>query len=67
LSFYGFKRGFLSIRRTAGLTTFIGSFNDVAAAKEAALAEISPGADMLSQCRQIRECNRASPAVMTQV
>jgi hypothetical protein len=34
------------------LTTFIGSFNDVAAAKEAALAEICPGADMLSQCRQ---------------
>jgi basic membrane lipoprotein Med (substrate-binding protein (PBP1-ABC) superfamily) len=48
LTFQGFKRGFLSVRpKGRVLTSFIGSFDDVGAAKEAALAEISQGADML--------------------
>ena len=48
LTFEGFKRGFMSVRpRGRVLTSFIGSFDDVGAAKEAALAEISQGADML--------------------
>jgi basic membrane lipoprotein Med (substrate-binding protein (PBP1-ABC) superfamily) len=48
LTFEGFERGFRSVRpRGRVLTSFIGSFDDVGAAKEAALAEISQGADML--------------------
>jgi basic membrane protein A len=48
LTFEGFKRGFVSVRpKGRVLTSFIGSFDDVGAAKEAALAEISQGADML--------------------
>lgn len=48
LTFEGFKRGFMSVRpKGRVLTSFIGSFDDVGAAKEAALAEISQGADML--------------------
>jgi basic membrane protein A len=48
LTFEGFERGFMSVRpRGRVLTSFIGSFEDVGAAKEAALAEISQGADML--------------------
>jgi basic membrane lipoprotein Med (substrate-binding protein (PBP1-ABC) superfamily) len=48
LTFEGFERGFMSVRpRGRVLTSFIGSFDDVGAAKEAALAEISQGADML--------------------
>jgi basic membrane protein A and related proteins len=48
LTFKGFERGFKSVRpKGRVLTSFIGSFDDVGAAKEAALAEISQGADML--------------------
>jgi basic membrane protein A and related proteins len=48
LTFAGFERGFRSVQpRGRVLTSFIGSFDDVGAAKEAALAEISRGADML--------------------
>jgi basic membrane lipoprotein Med (substrate-binding protein (PBP1-ABC) superfamily) len=48
LTFAGFERGFKSVRPTGRvLASFIGSFDDVGAAKEAALAEISQGADML--------------------
>jgi basic membrane protein A and related proteins len=48
LTFEGFKRGFMSVRPKGHvLTSFIGSFDDVGAAKEAALAEISEGADMI--------------------
>ncbi|HJU12404.1 MAG TPA: BMP family ABC transporter substrate-binding protein, partial [Candidatus Binataceae bacterium] len=48
LTFAGFKRGFMSVRPGGRvLTSFIGSFDDVGAAKEAALAEISQGADVL--------------------
>lgn len=48
LTFEGFERGFISVRpRGRVLTSFVGSFDDVGAAKEAALAEISQGADML--------------------
>jgi basic membrane protein A and related proteins len=48
LTFDGFKRGFMSVQpKGRVLTSFIGSFDDVGAAKEAALAEISQGADML--------------------
>jgi basic membrane protein A and related proteins len=48
VTFAGFRRGFLSARPDGHLvTSFIGSFDDVGAAKEAALAEISQGADML--------------------
>jgi basic membrane lipoprotein Med (substrate-binding protein (PBP1-ABC) superfamily) len=48
LTFKGFQRGFMSVRpRGCVLTSFIGSFDDVGAAKEAALAQISQGADML--------------------
>jgi basic membrane protein A len=48
LTFEGFARGFKSVRPQGRvLTSFIGSFDDVGAAKEAALAEISQGADML--------------------
>jgi len=48
LTFAGFQRGFTSARpKGRVLTSFIGSFDDVGAAKEAALAEISQGADLL--------------------
>ena len=48
LTFDGFRRGFQSVRPGGRvLTGFIGSFDDVGAAKEAALAQISQGADML--------------------
>ena len=48
LTFDGFKRGFQSVRPNGRvLTSFIGSFDDVGAAKEASLAQISRGADML--------------------
>jgi basic membrane lipoprotein Med (substrate-binding protein (PBP1-ABC) superfamily) len=48
LTFEGFKRGFLSARPNGRvLISFIGSFEDVGAAKEAALAQISQGADLL--------------------
>jgi len=48
LTFEGFKRGFLSVRpKGRVLVGFIGSFDDVGAAKEAALAQISQGADLL--------------------
>src|SRR5262249_42946235 len=48
LTFAGFQRGFTSARpKGRVLTSFIGSFDDVGAAKEAALAEISQGADVL--------------------
>jgi basic membrane protein A and related proteins len=48
ITFDAFKRGFLSVRPTGKvLLTYTGSFNDVGAAKEAALTEIGQGADML--------------------
>lgn len=48
ITFEAFKRGFLSVRPSGKvLLTYIGSFNDVGAAKEAALTEIGQGADML--------------------
>ncbi len=48
LTFNGFKLGFLSARPGGRmLTSFTGSFDDVGAAKEAALAQISQGADLL--------------------
>jgi basic membrane protein A and related proteins len=48
LTFNGFKKGFLSVRPNGRvLTSFTGSFDDVGAAKEAALAQVSQGADLL--------------------
>jgi basic membrane lipoprotein Med (substrate-binding protein (PBP1-ABC) superfamily) len=48
LTFNGFKRGFLAARPGGRvLMSFTGSFDDVGAAKEAALAQISQGADFL--------------------
>jgi basic membrane lipoprotein Med (substrate-binding protein (PBP1-ABC) superfamily) len=48
LTFNGFKKGFLSKRPDGRmLSSFTGSFDDVGAAKEAALAQISQGADLL--------------------
>src|SRR5271156_5027103 len=48
VAFDGFRRGFISLRPDGRvLVSFIGSFNDVGAAKEAALAQISQGADLL--------------------
>jgi basic membrane lipoprotein Med (substrate-binding protein (PBP1-ABC) superfamily) len=48
LTFDGFRRGFLAVRPDGRvLTAFIGSFDDVGAAKEAARAQISQGADIL--------------------
>jgi basic membrane lipoprotein Med (substrate-binding protein (PBP1-ABC) superfamily) len=48
LTFQGFRKGFLSVRPEGRiLTIFTGSFDDVGAAKEAALAQISHGADFL--------------------
>jgi basic membrane lipoprotein Med (substrate-binding protein (PBP1-ABC) superfamily) len=48
LTFEGFKRGFLSVRPNGHLLiSYTGKFDDVGAAKEAALAQISRGADIL--------------------
>jgi len=48
LTFDGFKRGFLSVRPEGRiLISYTGNFDDVGAAKEAALAQISQGADVL--------------------
>jgi basic membrane protein A and related proteins len=48
LTFDGFRRGFHSVRPDGRvLVAYVGSFNDVGAAKEAALAEIGRGADVL--------------------
>jgi basic membrane protein A len=48
LTFDGFKRGFLSVQpRGRILISFIGKFDDVGAAKEAAQAQINQGADVL--------------------
>jgi basic membrane protein A len=48
LTFNGFKKGFLSTRPNGRmLASFTGSFDDVGAAKEAALAQISQRADLL--------------------
>jgi basic membrane lipoprotein Med (substrate-binding protein (PBP1-ABC) superfamily) len=50
LAFNGFKKGFLSARPGGRmLMSFTGNFDDVGAAKEAALAQISQGADLLCQ------------------
>jgi basic membrane protein A and related proteins len=47
-TFDGFKRGFIAIRpKGRVLMSFTGNFDDVGAAKEAALAQISQGADLL--------------------
>ncbi len=48
LAFEGFRRGFVSMQPQGRLLTgFTGSFDDVGAAKEAALAQIGQGADFL--------------------
>ena len=48
MTFDGFKRGFLSVRPSGRvLVSYTGNFDDVGAAKEAALAQISRGADVL--------------------
>jgi len=48
LTFDGFRRGFVSARPGGRVvTSFTGNFDDVGAAKEAALAQISQGADFL--------------------
>jgi basic membrane protein A and related proteins len=48
LTFDGFKRGFLSVQPKGRiLISYIGKFDDVGAAKEAALAQINQGADVL--------------------
>jgi len=48
LTFDGFRRGFLSMQPGGRvLSSFIGNFDDVGAAKEAALAQIGQGADVL--------------------
>jgi basic membrane protein A and related proteins len=48
LTFDGFRRGFHSVRPGGRvLVSYIGSFEDVGAAKEAALAQISQGADLI--------------------
>src|ERR1700722_774749 len=48
LTFDGFSRGFLSVQpKGRVLISFIGKFDDVGAAKEAALAQINQGADVL--------------------
>lgn len=48
LTFNGFRLGFVSIRSDGRLlTSYTGSFDDVGAAKEAALAQISRGADLI--------------------
>ena len=48
LTFEGFRRGFLSVQpKGRMLISYTGNFNDVGAAKEAAFAQISQGADVL--------------------
>jgi basic membrane protein A len=48
ITFDGFKRGFLSVQPHGRLlVSYTGKFDDVGAAKEAALAQISQGADVL--------------------
>lgn len=48
ITFDGFRRGFLTTRPGGRLlVSYTGSFDDVGAAKEAALAQISQGADLL--------------------
>jgi basic membrane protein A len=48
ITFDGFKRGFLSVQPYGRLlVSYTGKFDDVGAAKEAALAQISQGADVL--------------------
>jgi basic membrane protein A len=48
LTFEGFKKGFLSVQpKGRVLTSYTGNFDDVGAAKEAALSQISQGADVL--------------------
>ena len=48
ITFEAFRRGFLSVRPDGKvLLTYTGSFDDVGAAKEAALAEVSQKADLL--------------------
>ena len=48
LTFDGFRRGFVSVQPKGRVVTgFTGNFDDVGAAKEAALAQISQGADFL--------------------
>ncbi len=47
-TFDGYKRGFLAARPDGRvLISYIGNFEDVGAAKEAALAQVSQGADLL--------------------
>src|SRR6202521_2348667 len=48
LTFEGFKRGFLSVRPKGRLlVSYTGKFDDVGAAKEATLAQIGQGADVI--------------------
>jgi basic membrane protein A len=48
ITFNGFKLGFNSVRPNGRvLVSYTGSFDDVGAAKEAALAQVSAGADLL--------------------
>ena len=48
ISFDGFRQGFLTMRPSGRvLVSYTGSFDDVGAAKEAALAQVSQGADLL--------------------
>src|SRR6202045_708768 len=48
LTFEGFRRGFLSVRPKGRLlVSYTGKFDDVGAAKEATLAQISQGADVI--------------------
>jgi len=48
LAFDGFRRGFVSVQpKGRVLESFTGNFDDVGAAKEAALAQIGEGADLL--------------------
>jgi basic membrane protein A and related proteins len=48
LTFDGFKKGFLSVQPKGRiLVSYTGNFDDVGAAKEAAFAQISQGADVL--------------------
>ncbi len=48
ITFDGFRRGFLTTRPNGRvLVSYIGSFDDVGAAKEAALAQVNAGADLL--------------------
>lgn len=49
LTFEGYRLGFMSVRPHGKvLISYIGNFNDVGAAKEAALAQIGRGADFLT-------------------